>query len=352
MASRGLIFTLQSHIRGRGLSRTGRRGMSKANTLSAENQRLVSLIVGLTPTSVSCSSFLLCDVGLIHWLDVFLVSAPPPKELDNLDKPPMREPHGYKRVHLRLKYSENRAGLLLPCLFGPEESPYGLFDFLKEVLEHQSNHGYLYLEARHEHTPPPAIKPHTLLYLMADHLWTTNMRYLDKQVKEISFEHIQNPRTDTDTELHELREDLEFAKTEIKQTLRYAPEELREYFVSGQAWRSTSSGSHRPRDTPLRPLEQTAEDAAALQEFLTNSLNFLLASIAVRDSQRAEMLTWLAAIYVPLSFVTGIFGINLRELNDSSLPIWVCFEVLGVVLVLTLALVWFYKKLRPHLKSS
>lgn len=222
-----------------------------------------------------------------------------------------------------------------------------MFDFLKEVTTHESNHKYLFLKARPEQTSPSAIKPHILLYLMADNLWTANMRFLDAEVKDISFKHIQNPQTDTDTELHELREDLEFAKTEIKLTLRYAPEELRDYFASVE-----SPGSHRRQDTPLRSLEQTAEDAVALQDFLTNSLNFLLASIAVRDSQRAEMLTWLAAIYVPQSFVTGIFGMNLRELNDSSLPIWVCFEVLGVVLVLTIAVVWFYKKLRPHLKSS
>jgi Mg2+ and Co2+ transporter CorA len=55
------------------------------------------------------------------------------------------------------------------------------------------------------------------------------------------------------------------------------------------------------------------------------------------------MLTWLAAVYVPLSFVTGIFGMNLRELNDSTLPVWVCLEVLGVVLLVTAAMVVVYK---------
>jgi Mg2+ and Co2+ transporter CorA len=55
------------------------------------------------------------------------------------------------------------------------------------------------------------------------------------------------------------------------------------------------------------------------------------------------MLTWLAAVYVPLSFVTGIFGMNLRELNDSVLPVWICLEVLGVVLLVTAALVIAYK---------
>jgi Mg2+ and Co2+ transporter CorA len=42
------------------------------------------------------------------------------------------------------------------------------------------------------------------------------------------------------------------------------------------------------------------------------------------------MLTRLAFLYVPLSFVTGIFGMNVREIDGSPLPIWVCVAALAV----------------------
>lgn len=179
------------------------------------------------------------------------------------------------------------------------------------------------------------------------------MLYLDEQVKEISFRHVQKPQANTDTQLHQLREDLDFLKTEVKHTLRYAPPDLEEYFASSEAWQPVGPDPARSRDaTPIKVLKDIEEDAAALEEFLTQSLNLLLASIALRDSERASMLTWMAAIYVPLSFVTGIFGMNLRELNDSSLPVWICLEVLGVVLILTVVLVWIINKLREFAVKS
>lgn len=229
---------------------------------------------------------------------------------------------------------------------------HDLFSALRKALNQPWIKSYLFATPVMNDGKHAAIRAHPLLYILACELWPTNMQYLDRKIKGTSFGHIQNPQSDTDTKLHNFREDLDFLKTEIKKTLRFVPEGLEDYFASDEAWRSIDGESMRPKDTPLRLLEQTAEDAVALEEFLTNSLNFLLASIAVQDSQRAEMLTWLAAIYVPLSFVTSIFGMNLRELNDSTLPIWVCFEVLGVVLVLTIAVVWFYKRLRPWWKSN
>ena len=47
------------------------------------------------------------------------------------------------------------------------------------------------------------------------------------------------------------------------------------------------------------------------------------------------MITALAFFYVPLSFVTGIFGMNVKEINGSPLSLWVCFAALGVVIAAT-----------------
>lgn len=227
------------------------------------------------------------------------------------------------------------AGLLLPAIFSERTRPYDLFSFTKESMNHSWVHNYLSTNVNgHE----SAIRAHPLLYIMADAFWTRNLQYLDKTVKDISFDGSKTSKDGSDTRLYKLREDLDFLRTEIKQTVRFAPPRLEEYFATGGA-RAQASATTEP---PLQYLQHIVDEAVALEEFLTNSLNFLLASIALESNQRADKLTWLAAIYIPLSFVTGIFRMNLRELNDSSLPIWVCFEVLAVVLVLTIVLVWSY----------
>jgi Mg2+ and Co2+ transporter CorA len=50
-----------------------------------------------------------------------------------------------------------------------------------------------------------------------------------------------------------------------------------------------------------------------------------------KQAQRAYLLTILAVIYLPLTLVTGIFGMNLKEINDGVPRFWAC--ILGLVFV-------------------
>jgi Mg2+ and Co2+ transporter CorA len=50
-----------------------------------------------------------------------------------------------------------------------------------------------------------------------------------------------------------------------------------------------------------------------------------------KQAQRASLLTVLAVIYLPLTLVTGIFGMNLKEINDGAPHFWAC--ILGLLFV-------------------
>jgi len=54
-----------------------------------------------------------------------------------------------------------------------------------------------------------------------------------------------------------------------------------------------------------------------------------------RQSRRATLLTLLAAFYLPLSLVTGIFGMNIKEFSDNAPPFYLCFEALFAVVAVT-----------------
>jgi Mg2+ and Co2+ transporter CorA len=41
----------------------------------------------------------------------------------------------------------------------------------------------------------------------------------------------------------------------------------------------------------------------------------------MKQAEIATMLTLLAAVYLPLQLVTGIFGMNIAEINDG-VPAW------------------------------
>jgi hypothetical protein len=282
--------------------------------------------------------------------DLFLVESPPPKSATTMDKDNERKLRGRNRAHLRMAYSTDRDGLLLPSLLDSKFATMNMFEFLQKAMEDTRPRDCLFVDTLTRGSHPFAVRPHPLLYVLADFAWAHNLRHLADLVKTMGFENMQSPHRNTATKMLGLREDLNFLKAEVGNMLRYTPPDLVRYFESE---RSANDSWYRPNETPVNSSQRIADDAKALEKFLTSSLELLMMSIALGDSQRAErdsqraerdskradMLTWLAAVYVPLSFVTGIFGMNLRELNGSSLPFWICLEVLGVVLLATTAMV-------------
>jgi Mg2+ and Co2+ transporter CorA len=74
-------------------------------------------------------------------------------------------------------------------------------------------------------------------------------------------------------------------------------------------------------------------------------------SLSIDQARRGSQLTFLAFIYVPLSFVTGTFGMNIQQINGSGLNIWVCFVALVPVIFVTL-LVFLAVKLYGSRKGA
>jgi len=76
-----------------------------------------------------------------------------------------------------------------------------------------------------------------------------------------------------------------------------------------------------------------------------------------RDSRRSTLLTLLAAFYLPLSLVTGIFGMNIKEFNEKAPPFYLCFEALFAIMAVTLVFLGLYRYLpllfrRPKKRAS
>jgi Mg2+ and Co2+ transporter CorA len=68
-------------------------------------------------------------------------------------------------------------------------------------------------------------------------------------------------------------------------------------------------------------LQDILEQANVLEKFLMDSFTLLMSSISVLEAgfireqaQQSQMITRLAFLYVPLSFVTSIFGMNVKAL--------------------------------------
>lgn len=187
--------------------------------------------------------------------------------------------------------------------------------------------------------------------MLSASIWTTNIRSLDRKIKRISFEELRHPTVEINSQLHDCREDLARLREDVTETRKYMPSTVAE-------WHSKAF-ARMPyhKSTPKETLEEVMTDSTTISQFLMDSFQLLMSTVSTLDSQtslqqarRGAQLTKLAFIYVPLSFVTGIFGMNLKELNGSGPSAWIPAVSLFIVIVCTAAILWLLG-LVPQRKS-
>ncbi|THV51585.1 hypothetical protein BGAL_0106g00250 [Botrytis galanthina] len=89
------------------------------------------------------------------------------------------------------------------------------------------------------------------------------------------------------------------------------------------------------------------------------SIPLLTAMIAVEESRKAvqqandvKALTVLATVYIPLSFVAGVFGMNVSELNSGiDVDIWLSFAISIPVTIASMVLVWKWEWLTRKIQN-
>lgn len=261
---------------------------------------------------------------------------------------------------LRTRLSMNGRGLWLPQLLA--QPSYNLMDHMKLFLHHRWHLSFLYAPslahgpvsiAPQAIVPPPlATAPQPLAYLLATSAWTSNVDYLRETINDVSFVEVPAPNHTTNEKLHNLREHLIRIQHGVSETLTWVPKGLESYFLDGE-----NTTYDRPAvSSPIERLKAMRLECKDLQTFLMETFQILMSSLSTMDSQtsiqqskRGTLVAVLATVYVPLSFVTGIFGMNVSEINGSPLSVWVCFATLAVVVLLTATAFILYRGVKKSL---
>ena len=76
-------------------------------------------------------------------------------------------------------------------------------------------------------------------------------------------------------------------------------------------------------------VERVHDEITAQRELLTNALEANLAVLSVRQNDTTKQLTIIATIFLPLSFITGFFGMNFGFMVGHITSLWT-FLVLGI----------------------
>ena len=216
-----------------------------------------------------------------------------------------------------------------------------------------------------------ALNPQAFLFLVSSFLWGSNMNFLEIKGKCISFLDIRNldstDGTMINSELNDCREDLDYLIEAVTFIDQITPADLAAYYDEFPRIR------WRHKDTYCSPIDhhkRILERARTLEKLLIDSFQMLMSSVSVQQAAlgneqarvsaamaaastelgaasavqaaAATRIAALAFVYIPLTFMTGIFGMNIRIGNEDPKGfIWYApLITLGVAIVFTAAL-WY-----------
>jgi Mg2+ and Co2+ transporter CorA len=243
-------------------------------------------------------------------------------------------------VTLHFPYAWNTGGIWLPFLLSAEQS---LFHILSEMFS--KHHWHI-----RTMTATEGFDGVPFLYLTSCSVNDTNLRTIEKQVKQISFYGIRQPGgplSDRLQELHELRRQLFSLRDCIDETLGYMSNDIEEYYRQEVTDSQGVEINNRFRAGLRTRLVALQTEANTLHVFIMETFNILTATIALTDSRdnarqtrQSILLTFLAAVYLPLSLATGIFGMNIYEINDGNPRFWAFLATTAGLAVITVGAIW------------
>jgi Mg2+ and Co2+ transporter CorA len=186
-----------------------------------------------------------------------------------------------------------------------------------------------------------------MIYMLSASIWTINLQFLDQKIKQISFAELREPSVEINSRLHDCRQDLEYLRDGVMNIHKHeTPGDVNAILALFDDLKPGDSSSGVTRNA----FKQLDQDVSNLSAFLMDSFQLLMSTIATLDAQtsleqanRGSRLTQLAFIYIPLSFVTGIFGMNLKEINGSPLSAWVTVVSLFILALFTAIIFWLLR---------
>jgi magnesium transporter len=89
---------------------------------------------------------------------------------------------------------------------------------------------------------------------------------------------------------------------------------------------------------------QAIDSVEIYRDMLTTMLDLYLSSVSYRTNETMKVLTIIATIFMPLTFLAGVYGMNFRHMPELEweygyLLVWIVMIMLGVIMV-----VYFKKK--------
>jgi len=179
-----------------------------------------------------------------------------------------------------------------------------------------------------------------LAYALVDAIVDGYFVVLEKTGERIEFVEdklITNPMPKTLQLIHNVKSDMIF--------LRRSVWPLRE--VIGGMQRSESALIQKTTEVYLRDVYdhtiQVVDSIESYREMASGLLDIYLSSVSNRMNEVMKVLTIIATIFIPLTFIAGVYGMNFKFMPELGWP-WGYPLVLGAMLLIGLVMVAYFRR--------
>ncbi len=180
---------------------------------------------------------------------------------------------------------------------------------------------------------------YSLCDLVVDNYFVILEKFSEK-LEALEIKIIENPHKDDQTLLYELRREL--------MQIRKAVLPLRDIF--GSLTRENSPLIQVSTNVYLRDVYdhilQTLETIETYREMIENIQNIYLTSLSNKMNSVMKTLTVFTAIFMPLTFIAGIYGMNFDNMPELHHPNGY-FVTIGIMLITAIAF-WIYFKWKKY----
>lgn len=200
-----------------------------------------------------------------------------------------------------------------------------------------------------------------------------NVKVVRHRAEHMAYAEIANPsglERNVLSRWHGERQDLATIKSDLRWLRRRW---LNAKHLVDDEGANSATDLHDSKELIAREITNTIDDAEKLEGFLFDLGQVLIGTVTLQDSERSTKLaeqsnilagqandfvrsandlaergmwlTLIAAVYLPLTLVTGIFGMNIKEINDGTPRWWACLTTFALVGTPSLAAaIWIFMK--------
>lgn len=175
-----------------------------------------------------------------------------------------------------------------------------------------------------------------LSYLLIDAIvdnYFTILEKVSEKIEGLEDEVIKNPTQDTLNTIHNLKTEMLYLKKSV-----WPLREVVNKLERGELTLIKKSTSVYLRDIYDHTI-QVIDTTETLRDMLSGILDIYLSSVSNRMNEVMKVLTIIATIFIPITFIAGIYGMNFSNMPEFGWPwsyavFWIVILIIGVTMII------------------